>query len=143
MGIGDLNSVDHVRWGYRRLTNVANTGWERPAKDEGTCWETEARKKPRREERVELGGAQVSCDSVHGFEVLGVFSVNHDTDAPYPGKAELTRIAVARCQPKVDRVRSSAPFTVGVEYPSETGWVDGDHDVACVAIVERDAPLRD
>lgn len=92
---------------------------------------------------MEVGGPQVSCDSPHGYEVLGVFAVNRDADAPYPGKAELTAIAVARCEPKVSRIDNRpADFKVVVEYPTESGWVDGDHDVACVAVAERTAPLR-
>lgn len=144
LSIGDLNSVNHVRWGYRRLTTIANTGWERPAKDEGTCWEADPKKNPRREERVEVGGAQVSCDSPHAFEVIGVFAVNHDTDAAYPGKAELQKVTLARCAPKVSRIKKRpADLQVVVEYPTEAGWVDGDHDVACVAFAVREAPLRD
>jgi hypothetical protein len=144
LGIGDLNAVDKARWGYRRLTNVASTGWERPAKDAETCWEVEAKGSPRRDERVELGGRQVSCDSPHGYEVLGVFAVNRDADAPYPGEAELTRIALARCAPKAERIKNPpADFRLLVEYPTEAGWVDGDHDVACVAFAVRETPLRD
>lgn len=144
LGIGDLNAVEQARWGYRRLTNVAATSWERPAKDEDTCWETEELKAPRREERVEVGGSQVSCDSPHGFEVLGVFAVNRDADASYPGEAELTKIALARCEPKVARIKNPpADLRVVVEYPTESGWVDGDHDVACVAFAVRETPLRD
>lgn len=143
LGIGELNAVDRARWGYRRLTNVASTSWERPAKDAETCWEVEARKEARRGERVEVGGRQVSCDTEHGYEVIGVFAVNRDTDSPYPGKAELTRIALSRCEPKVSRIKNPpADLKLFVEYPTEVGWVDGDHDVACVAFAVRDAPLR-
>ncbi len=36
-----------------------------------------------------------------------------------------------------------ADLRVVVEYPTESGWVDGDHDVACVAFAVRETPLRD
>jgi hypothetical protein len=144
LGIGELNAVDHARWGYLRLTKVADTGWERPAKDADTCWEVEASDEPRREDRVELGGRRVSCDLPHGYEVLAVFAVNRDADAPYPGEAELTEIALERCEPKVDRIKNPpAGLRIAAEYPTEAGWDDGDHDVACVAVVERETPLRD
>lgn len=144
LGLGDLNAVQHARWGYRRLTKVANTGWERPAKDAGSCWEEAADDDPRREDRVEVGGPQVSCDTPHGYEVLAVFAVNNDADAAYPGEAALTKLTLARCAPKVERVKNPpADFKLFVEYPTERGWVDGDHDVACVAFAVREAPLRD
>ena len=30
--------LDQLRWDYQRLRLIAATGWERPAKEDGTCW---------------------------------------------------------------------------------------------------------
>ena len=145
LGLGTYNSITQTRWGYLRVTNIADTSWERPAKDAGTCWAlTSTKDEPRRAERVEFGGAQVDCDSPHAFQVLATHSVNNDADAAYPGAASLKKTALIRCQPEIDKLkRPPAGMRVVVEYPTSDGWNDGDHDVSCVAFVSRDVPLDD
>ena len=141
-GLGKYNSINQARWGYLRVTNIADTGWERPAKDAGTCWELTANKEPRRAERVEVGGTQVDCDSDHAYQVIATHSVNHDADAEYPGVASLTKTALALCRPEIDKLkRPPAGMRIVVEYPTADGWNAGDHDVSCVAVANRDVPL--
>lgn len=145
MGLGDLNSVNHARWGYQRTKVIADTGWERPAKDVGTCWAPEngSKQEPRRGERVEVGEDQVDCDSPHTYEVIGTHSVNHDADAAYPGVAALKKTALARCADEVAKIkRPPVGMRVVVEYPTSTGYADGDHDVTCVVVASRDVPLE-
>ena len=142
-GLGKYNSINQARWGYLRLTNIADTSWERPAKDAGTCWAlTSTKEEPRRAERVEFGGAQVDCDSPHAFQVIATHSVNHDADAEYTGAASLKKTALVLCQPEIDKLkRPPAGMRIVVEYPTDDGWNAGDHDVSCEAYANRDVPL--
>lgn len=140
-GLGDLSSVQKARWAYLRTRAVADVGWERPAKDVGSCWEAEPKKKPRREERVEVGGAQVPCNQDHAYEVIGSYAVNRTADAPYPGVKSLTATAAARCKAALADLDSRpAGMRVMVEYPTEAGW-KGDHDVTCVVYAPGKKPL--
>lgn len=146
LGMGDLQSVQHLRWGYQRLMVIADNGWSRPAKDAGTCWEASGPSdEPRMEERLEHGYERVSCNSEHQFEVLAAFSVNRDADAPYPGVDALADEALRRCEGALDGLVADAPddlFLVA-EVPTREGWEAGDHDVTCVSALLREEPLRE
>ncbi|MCU1496339.1 MAG: Septum formation [Acidimicrobiales bacterium] len=142
LGLGDISSVQHLRWGYQRVSTIADTGWERPSKDVGTCWKAVNPDKPvvRREHRVEQGGARVSCTQSHAFEVVQVISVNHDADAPYPGAASLQATGARRCEAVMGKVAPKGSLAF-YEHPDAEGWDAGDHDVACVVMARRSEPL--
>lgn len=141
LSLGDVSSVNHMRWGFQRLRIIEDTGWKRPAKDAGTCWKEPdlGQTKPRRAHRVEVGGKRVSCQKVHLFEVVQVVSVNHDADAPFPGEAALEAVGAARCREALAALPKGA--SVVFEYPDEQGWDGADHDVACVVQSNRSKPL--
>jgi hypothetical protein len=142
-GLGDLKSVQVGRWGYQRLQRYADDGWKQPAREEGSCWGADDEE--RDEQRVEL--VQMSdataCNTAHTLEVMRVFAVNRDADARYPGTAELLVIGNRECKAIADRLEEKGvDAEVKVEYPTEVGWGDGDHDVACVAVTPtRSKPL--
>lgn len=145
LGLGELRSVNHLRWGYQRLMVIADNGWSRPAKDPGTCWEAAGSDdEPRNEHRIEHGAKRVSCDAEHQFEVLVVAAVNRDADAPYPGPERLETEALSRCEDLSDVLVADAPdeLVLLAEIPTREGWESGDHDVTCVSALPRDEPLR-
>lgn len=145
LSIGDESSVKILRWNYRRVLVIKEAGWHRPAKDAGTCWTIRSNEaeKPRRSERVEKGSREIDCDAQHDVEVLGVFRVNQDADALYPGEPELWGYALGRCAEVLDSLADDAPAPLlpEVEYPTQEGWAKGDHDVACIAVVPRSGSL--
>ncbi len=132
-GLGDLSSVQRTRWSQQRLWAVMTNGWHRPAKDVGTCWEADDSGRGQ-EERVEVGGDSVDCSDPHGFEVIGAYAVDRDADSPYPGVDALRQFALDRCQAAQQDLRARPEgLNFVVEYPTEKGWDDADHDVTCVA----------
>lgn len=140
-GLGELSSVQRARWSQQRLMVVFENGWHRPAKDVGTCWEATGSGREQAE-RIEVGGDSVDCSEPHGFEVIGVYSVDRDADSPYPGVDSLQRTALERCKAAEERLRERpAGLHLLVEYPTEQGWSDADHDVACVAAALSDRRL--
>jgi hypothetical protein len=146
LGLGDVHTVDELRWGFKRLRLVAGTGWERPAKDEGTCWTApKVDDKPRRSKRVETGGRTVECQAKHVSQVFLVFAVNRQADALFPGEEALEAQAEKKCRPIVDEwitpTDGDPPVgvTLFIERPTQDGWEAGDHDVACVALTESRA----
>lgn len=147
LGLGDLNSVERARWGYLRLSAVADVGWRPLAKEAGTCWEatrSNGRDTARREERVELGERSVSCDQPHQHEVLGSFAFDTEPDSAYPGVAAFEQRSMARCEPILDGIADlPSDLVLGTEYPTEAGWQAGDHDITCVATAQRAQSLLD
>jgi hypothetical protein len=143
LGLGDVDSVQRLRWGYQRLSVISDHGWQRPAKDAGTCWETVRHDdEPRRAERVAVGtDNDISCRAAHQFEVLEVFAPDRDADSPYPGPAELKAAAVERCAADVKALAPGG--RLAVEYPTKQGWNDADHDVACVIDLAHTGSLTD
>ncbi len=142
MDIGKLSSAQHARWAYQRVLLVKDNGWHRPAKDVGTCWE--ATGDPREvDHRVEVGGPEIDCRQSHGYEVIGLYGVDKDADSPYPGEEALTAYALDRCKTTQERLQfHPAGLQYLVEYPTEAGWDDADHDVTCVAAALSDRSLR-
>ncbi len=91
-----------------------------------------------------MGDLRRSCTSRHDSEVLAVFAVDRDADSPYPGTDALEEVGRRRCRPIVDGLEPVVEdLQVAYEIPTEAGWADADHDVACVAIITSDAPLID
>ncbi len=142
--LGDLQSVQVARWGYQRMHRLSDNGWKQPARPVGSCWR-ENDKKVRDEQRVEISelSNMGSCTAGHTMQVMAVFAVNRDADAPYPGTAKLLTLGQDECGSIARRLTAKdVEFAMKVEYPTEVGWSDGDHDVACVAITPaRSAPL--
>ena len=151
LGIGSLSSVRDLRWGYQRLSLIAATDWERPAKDDGSCWRlTTDVAESRRPERVETNGRLVRCQLVHTVEVIDAFAPNRDADAAFPGAAELNALAFKRCGPALAALNEAnvadptAKATLQIERPTEVGWDDADHDLVCLAITPvRKGSIRD
>ncbi|WP_421119486.1 septum formation family protein [Aquihabitans daechungensis] len=143
-GLGDLQSVQVARWGYQRATRLSDNGWKQPAREVGTCWTADPRR-ARDEQRVEIPDTsdRTKCTTAHTLQVAKVFAVNRDADAPYPGTAELLTTGQAECRSIAKRVAAKdVEFAMKVEYPTEVGWSDGDHDVACVLVTPtRTAPI--
>lgn len=142
--MGDLQSVQVARWGYQRATRLKENGWNQPAREIGSCWTVNASSE-RDEQRVELAlPRRVPCETEHTMQVMDVFAVNRDADAAYPGTAKLLVIAQDECEPISERLaKKGVDFTMKAEYPTEVGWGDGDHDVACVVVTPtRSDPLR-
>ena len=146
LGMGDLGSVKHLRWGFQRVKLIADNGWTRPAKDPGTCWEAaEPDDEPRNGRRVEHGFERVSCEADHQYEVLVVSAIDRDADAPYPGADRLEVQALERCDDLSEVLVPDAPdeLVLRAEIPTREGWESGDHDVTCVSALPRDEPLLD
>lgn len=142
--MGDLQSVQVARWGYQRAVRLKENGWNQPAREIGSCWTVNASSE-RDEQRVELAlPRRVSCQTEHTMQVVDVFAVNRDADAPYPGTAKLLVLAQDECEAISQRLtKKGVDFTMKAEYPTEVGWGEGDHDVACVAVTPvRSDPLR-
>ncbi|MCB0976799.1 MAG: translation initiation factor IF-2 N-terminal domain-containing protein [Acidimicrobiales bacterium] len=139
--IGGRADVSELRWAYHRVARIRQEGWHRPAKDAGTCWvkpDENDEVEPREPERVESTYRDLSCTSKHDAEVLAVFSVNRDADSPYPGAEHLVEIGRERCQSLLESLKTRPPgMTVEIEYPTQEGWSDADHDVACVVVATR------
>lgn len=143
--IGGRADVGELRWAFHRVARIAGDGWHRPAKDVGSCWmAAEAEEEPRDAERVETTYRDRSCKADHDAEVLAVFAVDPDADAPYPGPDALEAEGRARCEPVVAALPSRPDgMTLDIEYPTRDGWADADHDVACVAMITRRGSLTD
>ena len=145
LSIGDQSPVQILRWNYQRVLTIKEAGWQRPAKDAGTCWTIRSNdaENPRRAHRVEIGSRDIDCEAEHDVEVLGVYRVNQDADVAYPGVARLQAYAMDRCTKALDNLVAGAPANPGIqiEYPTQQGWADGDHDVACVAVLARTGSL--
>ena len=142
--MGDLQSVQVARWGYQRGVRLKENGWNQPAREIGSCWTVNASSE-RDEQRVELAlPRRVSCKAEHTMQVMDVFAVNRDADAAYPGTAKLLVLAQDECEAISQRLtKKGVDFTMKAEYPTEVGWGEGDHDVACVAVTPvRSDPLR-
>ena len=134
LGIGDLKSVQTARWGFQRTRRVAGNGWTQPARADGTCWNNEHRDE-RGEDRVENTEVteQQNCNVNHTLEVAKVFAMNREADAPYPGPDGFMVAAERECGAIIAKVQKKVPeATLAIEYPTDTGWFDGDHDVACI-----------
>ncbi|MCU1371987.1 MAG: Septum formation [Ilumatobacteraceae bacterium] len=144
LGVGKLQSVQVARWGHQRVQRYSDNGWRQPARDEGSCWEIDPRKQ-RDENRVETPDASdlTQCDRPHRLEVAKVFAYNHDADASYPSMPAFVKAADKQCGALHERlVDKGVAVQLQVEVPTEVGWGDGDHDVACVLITdERAEPL--
>ena len=151
LGMSSLDSVHQLRWDYQRLRLIAATGWERPAKEDGTCWRVgDGGEAARRPERVETGARLVRCSQAHTVEVIDTFAPNHDADAPFPGVAELERLAVVRCLPAIAKANEPTAKAPGaqaqlrIERPTQTGWDQADHDITCLAVTPvRNTPIHD
>lgn len=132
--VGELDSVSSARWGFHRVALVSGHGWKAPAKSSGTCWrprDAEDGDEPRVDDRVEVGQVRVTCDRSHTVEVLSVFSLGTDLDAPYPGLDGIVAAAGERCTEDIATIAAAGVGTLLVEYPTEAGWDDADHDVTC------------
>lgn len=144
LGVGDLQSVQVARWGYQRVQRIQDNGWKQPAREEGSCWESDTSEE-RDEDRVEVPSNDdlTKCDRPHTLEVAKVFAYNRDADAPYPTDEQFLAAAADRCGGLAERATREDPDAqLKIEYPTEVGWGDGDHDVACVLLTsERDEPL--
>lgn len=145
--VGDLAAVQSARWGYQRLGRIADNGWERPARDAGTCWE-EGTGPKRGEERVETDHllSRVDCeDEGHTVEVVKVYAPDRDADSPYPGAGAFVVSVQTECGKLLDAANDKgANATLKGEYPTATGWADGDHDVACLLVTaNRKGSLTD
>lgn len=145
--LGDRDSVASARWGYQRLSRIAGEGWKRPAKDAGTCWIVDDDVE-RDVERIEAGTDNVSCRTGHTVEVVRVYAINRDADAPYPGRDALQADAERRCGKLVtdllDPEGDGSPIegVLFAEVPTEDGWADADRDIACAVITaERKGAL--
>ncbi|MCU1357384.1 MAG: hypothetical protein JWM89_2802 [Acidimicrobiales bacterium] len=143
--IGKHQGVQRMRWGYKSLMLVSDTSWERPAKDEGTCWEDRQNSsdvvKRRRSLRVEVGQSLILCKGEHVAEVLDVWPVNRDADDPFPGAKQITAQAMPRCQLALDAVKAKAAkkgvsveAQLVIERPTAAGWRAGDRDLTCEAV---------
>jgi hypothetical protein len=145
LSIGDLQSVQVARWGYERVHRYADNGWKQPAREQGSCWEADPGHE-RDEQRVEYADSPniTKCNRPHNLEVAKVFPYNTDADAPYPASTDaFVKAAADHCSsisdPLIDK---GVKVQLRVEYPTEVGWSDGDHDVACVLITPvRNKPL--
>lgn len=143
--VTDRTDVAELRWTYQRVSRIAGNGWNRPVKDAGTCWVMpRGDDEPRTDERVELTFESVSCRAAHDGEVLGVFALLPEADVPYPGSDELNAYGRERCASVIDGLPDGGEgVTIVIEYPTEAGWDDADHDVACVAMASRRGSLTE
>lgn len=143
--VGARADVAELRWNVHRLARIKDGGWHRPAKDAGTCWALPKEdEEPRDDRRVETSARDRSCKGSHDVEVLAVFAVDRDADSAYPGADDLIAIGLERCAPVVDALAERPrDLRIEIEYPTEDGWADADHDVACVAVVTRSGSLTD
>ena len=136
LNLGDLAAVKSARWGYQRTMRIKQDGWGQPAREEGTCWTT-GEHQTRARQRVEIDGdnSKIDCFQKHGVEVAAVFAPDRDADSAYPGVKGLLTEAQRRCATVVAKAqKKDASATLRVEYPTDQGWHNGDHDVACLLI---------
>lgn len=143
--LSDLSSVHVARWGYQRTALLADNGWRQPARDDGTCWRAEPRRDERNENRVEATKVNTSdaCGSAHTLEVAKVFAFDREADSPYPGADKILIAAQEECAEVFEEIQSKVPgVAVDVEYPTEVGWSEADHDVACTASVPKERTGR-
>lgn len=139
--LSDLSSVQVARWGYQRTSLLAGNGWRQVAREDGSCWSSASRRADRAEARVEATKLNTSgsCGEPHTLEVVEVFAFNRDADSPYPGADQILVAAQERCADVFAQVRKKVPeATTDVEYPTEVGWADADHDVACTVSTEAE-----
>jgi len=128
--------VQIARWGYQRTARLADDGWHQPARADGTCWNNGSGP-DRGEDREELDqyGRQTPCKNKHQVEVVSVFAVDRDADSPYPGAEGIVVAAQRECGDAFAAAKEEVPTAeLKVEYPTETGWDDADHDVACLIV---------
>lgn len=147
LGLGERASVESARWGYQRLARVADNGWKRPAKEEGTCWRVNE-KVTRDVDRIEVGNDSVRCERGHVAEIIEVYAFDRDADSPFPGVDVLQADAAKRCRARADRLLGASDDGAGTEgtliaeHATEAGWAQADHDVACAVVTSvRNAPL--
>lgn len=142
MGAGELTSVQGARWGYQRVTRIADEGWHQPAKEAQTCWDRRG-DEVRQEGRVELGNHRQRCEDPHTVEIVAVFAYDRDADSPFPGQAAIDRAVQERCGDLLEEAQANAePGETVVllsERPTVEGWDDGDHDIACALVT----PMRE
>lgn len=137
--LGDRDSVASARWGYQRLSRIVSEGWDQPAKEAGTCWIVDDDVE-RDVERIEAGTDNVNCRSSHTVEVVRVYAINRDADAPYPGRDALQADAERRCGKLVadllDPEGDGSPIegVLFAEIPTEDGWAEADRDIGCTVI---------
>jgi len=82
---------------------------------------------------AEVAGVEVvPCASPHHNEVIAVLDI---TDSPYPGDAEMARIAESRCRAAfagyVGVAYDDSPLALGWLAPSADSWAVGDRQVIC------------
>lgn len=147
-GIGDLASVQTARWGVQRVQLIEGNGWKQPARTEGSCWRLDDEARVRKGERVELPARaeSVSCSVQHQLEVGPVFAVDRDADSPYPAVKQIQADATKHCGDLAAglALQNKSSVSLQVEYPTEAGWDDADHDVACIFVTaERKGSLVD
>lgn len=132
--VQDLSSVQLARWGYQRTMRLSDNGWQQPAREDGSCWRSQPKRDDRSEqrvERVELNDSE-SCNARHSLEVVDVFAYNRDADAPYPGVDQLLVAGQKTCAAALESAQGEEPdAALLVEYPTQSGWGDGDHDIVC------------
>ncbi|HWJ97918.1 MAG TPA: hypothetical protein VNQ33_07135 [Acidimicrobiales bacterium] len=141
LDLSDLGSVQVARWGYQRTSLLAGNGWRQVARDSGSCWRHEDRRNERAEDRVEATKANVSdtCQQGHTLEVVKVFAYDRDADAPYPGADKILIAAQEKCADVFAQVQEElSSVKTDVEYPTEVGWGDADHDVACTVSTDAE-----
>ncbi|MCB0969989.1 MAG: septum formation family protein [Acidimicrobiales bacterium] len=129
--VGELDAVASARWGFHRVALVSGHGWRAPVKSVGTCWRIESGDDERLAERVEVGEAKADCDGPHHIEVLSVFALERDVDAPYPGLEGFVAASGEQCADALAAIDAAGTGTLVLEYPTEQGWRDADHDVTC------------
>ncbi len=138
LGLGNRESVASARWGYQRLRRVASEGWNRPAKDAGTCW-SESASVERDPQRIESGTVQEPCGQAHSTEIIDVYAYDRDADSAYPGREALQADVQERCGDAAERALnpSDGQAVEGLlfaEVPTRDGWANADHDVACAIV---------
>ncbi|MGN6693056.1 MAG: hypothetical protein ACTHN0_02670, partial [Aquihabitans sp.] len=97
--------------------------------------------KDRAEARVEATKLNISdeCGTAHTMEVVKVFAFDRDADTPYPGADQILLAAQKQCAGVFEKIQAKVPdATTDVEYPTEVGWHDADHDVACTVSTPED-----
>lgn len=143
--IADRADVSELRWTFHRVERIKENGWRRPARDAGICLSKPDEARVTEDaKRVEATYRERSCNGEHDAEVLAVFAVNRTADSPYPGADVLKKTGRERCQPVIDALKDApSAMRIDIEYPTEEGWEQFDHDVPCVAVLTRSKPLAD
>lgn len=138
--LGDRDSVATARWGYQRLLRIQDEGWMRPAKEAGTCWRVDEDIE-RDVDRVEVGTDQVDCADRHEVQIIRVYAYDRDADSAYPGLDALAEDARDRCADEAEELLAGdgdepVSGVLFAEVPTEDGWADADHDVACAIVTD-------